>query len=231
MESKNKTKVLLKGMHLAYVNTDLMQRLRRETSIINYVAWIKRMADWYFDIVPETQEDIRALQSVVMERGFSSVGEWVDTVMREELGVWPPSVPRTGDTINVFSDTIIPFARENLAELLEEREADGNPRDFEAWGGIRPLEGLIEMKVKASGDSITIWLRGKGITTCTEHRVDRAISYQQFVSAVTQCTVRCFINEARKQQEEEQDGQNPIANPGSVESGLDRTDALQSGGV
>ena len=83
-----KTKILLCGNHLASVSKELVYLLRRTHSITNYVAWVKEQAHRDFGLYLETKEDIDMLQGRVEAHGFASVGEWLECLMREQLGLW-----------------------------------------------------------------------------------------------------------------------------------------------
>jgi len=78
-----KTKVLFRNVHVAYVNAALKARFQQLYGVRNYVAWVREEAYETFGLRLEEENGLRALQAAVSERYYGSVGEWLDEKMRQ----------------------------------------------------------------------------------------------------------------------------------------------------
>lgn len=81
----DKTKIYLGKTHLAYVNTELLTVFKKENAIVNYSAWIRKMADESFDILLNDEASVHELQTAVQILYYDDIGDWLQDLMRKRI--------------------------------------------------------------------------------------------------------------------------------------------------
>jgi len=80
-----RTKIRLKETHVAYVNSNLLHTFQSLCRVTSYLSWVEEMIYTDFKLRINCPGDIAALQKLVREAYYDSIGEWLQEKMRNTL--------------------------------------------------------------------------------------------------------------------------------------------------
>lgn len=84
-ESKDRTKLRIGKVHLAYVRTDLLNHFRQVKGLVNLTPWLRQVIWERFHIEISNPENVKQLQEELNRLYYDSCGEWLQELMRAEL--------------------------------------------------------------------------------------------------------------------------------------------------
>ena len=85
--NKEKTKVFLNRIHVAYIRSDLLLAYRRCFGVVEFAPWLRKSIYENFGILVQSKEDVDAVNAILDMRYYDSLGEWLQEKMRTELEV------------------------------------------------------------------------------------------------------------------------------------------------
>lgn len=85
LDGKNRTKLRVGQLHLAYVRTDLLLRFRHVNGLVNLTPWLRQTIWEQFHMEIHDAESIKRLQEELSRQGYDSCGEWLQEKMRASL--------------------------------------------------------------------------------------------------------------------------------------------------
>lgn len=82
---REKVKVRILKMHVAYVEKRIIDDLREYCGIEDFNEWFKEQIEKDFTLVINDQHDINSLTMIVRRRYYENIAEWVKERARKEL--------------------------------------------------------------------------------------------------------------------------------------------------
>ena len=87
---KDKVKIRILKMHVAYVEKRIIDDLREYCGIDNFNDWFKEEIEKDFTIVIKDGCDIDSLTMIVRRRYYENIAEWIKERARKELLKYSP---------------------------------------------------------------------------------------------------------------------------------------------
>lgn len=83
--SKEKVKIRLLKMHIAYIEKRMIDEFTEKCNIKDFNKWFEEQIykDFYMDI--KSHEDIRTFTIMLRKRYYENIAEWIKEKIREEL--------------------------------------------------------------------------------------------------------------------------------------------------
>ena len=82
---KDKVKVRILKMHVAYIEKRIIDDLKEYCGIDNFNEWFKEQIEKDFTLVINDQFDIHSLNMIVRRRYYENTAEWIKERARKEL--------------------------------------------------------------------------------------------------------------------------------------------------
>lgn len=82
---KEKVKVRILKMHVAYIEKRIIDDLREYCGIEDFNEWFKEQIEKDFTVVINDKYDISSLTAIVRKRYYENIAEWVKERARKEL--------------------------------------------------------------------------------------------------------------------------------------------------
>lgn len=82
---KEKTKILMYGCHIAYIETRLLRAFDGKCPVMNFSAWIREKAHEDFGLTITNAQDIRELDTYVSEHFYADKTDWLRDKLRTAI--------------------------------------------------------------------------------------------------------------------------------------------------
>lgn len=84
-ESKEKVKIRLLKMHIAYIEKRILEDFKEKCHVDDFNKWFEEQIykDFYMDI--KTNDDIHAFTTMLRRRYYENIAEWIKEKIRLEL--------------------------------------------------------------------------------------------------------------------------------------------------